>query len=227
MHASDAGVPPLLDWDTGHSVVPKQYLPRNFRECDSDLTSRRAVTTTSVFIYIRGDTGGGFSCSPIITISAEKWPNRSKGSIFWHRFASGAGFCVPFITAVILTYALPTVHGRPVLLPFVLRPLVPVNGCPDGIVSCNLWECGVGYTNVQRDCSTTPSPYGRRLQAAEAYLSDGFVTSDGYTTLGNYPICGEEACCDRELCAARHGADVFALSYMEHWKKLILMLTTL
>ncbi|CAN0390692.1 unnamed protein product, partial [Scytosiphon promiscuus] len=62
------------------------------------------------------------------------------------------------------------------------------------IISCDLWECGVGYTNVERDCSTQPSYYGRRLQATQDYVDNDFYTTDGYTTLGNYPICSQVAC---------------------------------
>jgi len=31
---------------------------------------------------------------------------------------------------------------------------------PGGIISCESYECSAGYTNVDRDCSTVPSPPG-------------------------------------------------------------------
>lgn len=72
------------------------------------------------------------------------------------------------------------------------------NGLLDYIISCGLWECPAGFTNGARECSTSPSPYGRRLQATEDYADDAFYTTDGYTTLGNYPICSDKACCGGE-----------------------------
>lgn len=77
--------------------------------------------------------------------------------------------------------------------------LIPrIHASLGGIVSCELWECPAGYNNEARDCSTSPSHLGRRLQATEEYMDDEFYTTDGYTTLGNYPICSEKACCYRE-----------------------------
>ncbi|CAN0070530.1 unnamed protein product, partial [Ectocarpus fasciculatus] len=71
---------------------------------------------------------------------------------------------------------------------------------PDVIISCASWECGAGYTNIERDCSTDPSPYGRRrlrtsLDSGSNEMFDMYST-DGYTTLGNYPMCRQDNCCE-------------------------------
>ncbi|CAN0018604.1 unnamed protein product, partial [Ectocarpus fasciculatus] len=58
------------------------------------------------------------------------------------------------------------------------------------------WECDAGSTNVERECSTEPSPYGRRGRRLQS--SQDFFTTDGYTTLGNYPICSQESCCEAD-----------------------------
>ncbi|CAN0320981.1 unnamed protein product, partial [Ectocarpus fasciculatus] len=68
------------------------------------------------------------------------------------------------------------------------------------IISCASWECGAGYTNIERDCSTDPSPYGRRrlrtsLDSGRNDVFDMYST-DGYTTLGNYPMCRQDNCCE-------------------------------
>lgn len=67
-----------------------------------------------------------------------------------------------------------------------------------------------------RDCATGQSPYGRRLQATEDSVNDGFYTTDGYTTLGNIAICSQEACCDGESGDAHRGVGWISLHLLEH-----------
>ncbi|CAN0520694.1 unnamed protein product, partial [Ectocarpus sp. 12 AP-2014] len=68
----------------------------------------------------------------------------------------------------------------------------------DAIISCGSWECGAGYTNIERDCSTDPSPYSRRRlrSSLDSGSNDVLYSTDGNTTLGNYPMCRQDNCCE-------------------------------
>ncbi|CAN0165599.1 unnamed protein product [Pylaiella littoralis] len=59
----------------------------------------------------------------------------------------------------------------------------PAPSTPEGEVSCGVWECDAGFSNVMRDCFFIG-------------WDGAAISTDGYTSLGNLPVCDRDVCCE-------------------------------